>query len=228
MKFGDNIVKVKKNNRVRILIKNNNKNYRLFTVIHDHDKYHEPFIKISVPDIKKKQLNVKEIKKFVLPTEQDNLLKTSNENMFSLIHELSYHYQTGCVHFKNIQDEHLYQKKNMPVLKNEKFLLVTRLVFNDLNFLSEYKKIATTNNIFLKLPFNNLGRLFNIYLLEDINIRLENNNEKLPRLDGYRLNIQGSSVHILIEEHCYTEEKLKPSKFSFSFFLPNDPRVLDI
>ena len=217
---------MKKYNKVKILIKKDNKHYRLFTVIHDFDKYQKPFIKISVPDIQKKQLIVKDIKKFVLPTEQDDLLKTDNVNMLSLIHELSYHYQTGCVHFKNIKDEHLYQNKNMPVLKNEKFLLVTRLVFNDLNFFSEYKKITTANDIILKLPFNGLGRLFNIYLLEDINMRLENDNEKLPRLDGYRLDIQGSNVHILIDEHCYMDEKLKPSKFSFSFFLPNDTRVI--
>jgi hypothetical protein len=215
-----------KNNKIRILIKKDNNYYRLFTVIHHFDNHKEPYIKISVPDIQKKQLIIKDVKKYVSPIDQDNLLKDVKGDVINSLHELSYHYQTGIIHFKNIYDRHLYQMKDIPILHNEKFLLVTRLVFNDLSIISEYKKKITSNDIILQLPFNNLCRLFEIYLHEDINVRLENDKTELTRIGGYKLNIQGSNTHILIEEYCYSQKKFKPKNIMFSFFLPKDPKIV--
>lgn len=208
-------------NKVNFITDFNGDKYRLFSIIHKLDHKKEPYIKVVVPSVKDKDCNLYDGETYIQSVDQDSLFSKSGDLQINNIHELSFHYQSGVIHFKNSKNEYIGQVKNKPNLTSSKFMLVTRLVFNNLEKIDKYTKKIKSDSILLPFPFNNLGRLFEIYLTT-VNIKFENEQfEKIPQIGNYVLNIANSDVHIVINEHSYFKPDLVPINISFSWFLPN-------
>lgn len=208
--------------KVNFLVKSDERIYRLFSIMHEVDSHGEPYLKVIVPSLISTSTSILELDHYIHPIEQESLIANLGDYQVEQIHELTYHYVSGVTHFKNTDNEHIGQSKDGPKLTNNKYLLISRLVFNNLEKAEIYEKTVQKDSIVLELPFNHLGRLFEIYITS-VNLRIENSQiEKLPLLATYKITITGSEEVIIVNEYCYFYKDLKPENISFSWFLPNN------
>jgi hypothetical protein len=194
--------------------------------MHEVDNHGEPYLKVIVPSLVSSSTSILKLDHYIHPIEQENLFSKLGECQLKQIHELTYHYVSGVAHFKNTENEHIGQSKNGPKLSNNKYILISRLVFNNLEKAKIYEKIVQEDSIVLELPFNHLGRLFEIYITS-VNLRIENSQiEKLPLLATYKITITDSNDVIIVNEYSYFHSDLMPENISFSWFLPNNSNKL--
>lgn len=188
--------------------------------MHGLDFKKEPYLKIAIPSIKSQSATLVKTDSYIQPMDQDSLFSKVGDSQVNNIHELSSHYISGVIHFKNAKNEYVCQIRDGEKIGNSKFMLVSRLVFNNLEKVDAYKKEIKNDSIVLSLPFNELGRLFEVYLTT-VNLKFENTQfDNLPQIDTHVLNIDNSNVHIVVNEYCYYKKNLVPENISFSWFLP--------
>ena len=207
-------------NKINFLVNSDNETYRLFSVMHGFDSKKEPYLKIVIPSIKSQSATLVKTDSYIQPMEQDSLFSKAGDSQVNNIHELSFHYISGVMHFKNAKNEYIGQTRDSERIGNEKFMLVSRLVFNNLEKVDRYNKEIKNDSIVLNLPFNELGRLFEVYLTT-VNLKFENTQfDNLPQIDTHVLDVHNSNVHIVVNEYCYFKKDLIPENISFSWFLP--------
>ena len=72
---------------------------------------------------------------------------------------------------------------------------------------------------------NKLGRLINLYLLEDINVRIDNDDERVGLIGSYNINVGGTKKYLIIQEFCYIQPQLKDDNIRFSVFVFDDTTI---
>lgn len=215
-----------KSNLVNVLIQDDKGNlFRIFKIAHEKDKYGENYFKLMLPDLVGQQISTIKTDKYVKPPDIQAFVQIGHSTNLEEFHEFTYHYERGVAHLKNVRGERLHQYKNLPTLHHN-LLNFARIVLHDLNRFRRYTKAITGNDLVLKMPLNGLGRLFNLYLVDNINIRIENDDaERVVLLGSYQLNVTGANKLLLIQEFCYFNEDKMDKNTSFSMFIFKDTSV---
>lgn len=215
-----------KSKSANILLKDDKGNlYRIFKIFHDKDKYGENYFKVMIPDLIGKQLNTHKTSKYIKPPDLKKFFNSKVVLNTDELHEYTYHYESGVAHFKNNQGKRPYQLKNLPKLQENKFLNFIRFVIHDLTKFKIYKKPITKKDLVLKLQLNGFGRLLNLYLLEDVNVKIINDDERVALIGSYKINVEGTKKYIVIQEFCYAQPQSKEEKISFSLFIFNNTAI---
>ncbi|HLD92148.1 MAG TPA: hypothetical protein VI795_01990 [Patescibacteria group bacterium] len=199
--------------------------YRIYKISHGNDKYGENYFKVMVPDLIGRKIYTHKTSKYIKPPDLKAFFSSKRELNIDLFHEYTYHYESGVAHFKNNRGNHLYQIKNLPVLHENKFLNFIRFIIHDLSRFKVYKGRVTENDLVLELPLNNLGRLINLYLLENVNIKIVNDDERVSLIGSYKINVEGTSKYLIVQEFCYVQPQLKEDRIGFSLFVFNDTAI---
>lgn len=215
-----------KSKAVNILLKEDKGNlYRILKISHDKDKYGGNYFKAMIPDLIGKKINTHKSSKYIKPPDLKAFLSSKRRLNTEVFHEYTYHYESGVAHFKNSKGEHLYQIKNLPKLQDNKFVNFIRFVIHDLSKFKAYKKPITGNDLILELQLNDFGRLLNLYLLEDINVKIINNDERVALVGSYTINVKETKKYVVVQEFCYIQPQLKEEKISFSLFTFNNTAI---
>ncbi|GEM_PF-6273793 len=211
---------------VNVILKDEKENlYRIFKISHERDKYGENYFKVMVPDLIGKQIITRKTSTYIKPPDLEKLLGNVINLGAEEFHEYTYHYESGVAHFKNSHGQYLHQMKNLPKLQENRFLNFIRFVIHDLGRFNIYKKQITEKDLILELPLNDFGRIINLYLLEDVNIKLINDDERVGLIGSYKINVKGTKRYVIVQEFCYSQPQLKEDKISFSLFVFNDTAI---
>lgn len=214
------------NNHINIILKDTKEVlYRIVKIGHEKDKYGNDYFKVMMPDLIGKKIHTKKTHQYVRPPDISAFIQSISEFNMEEFHEFTYHYTKGVAHFKNNRGKHIHQMKNLPKLQDKKFLNFIRFIIHDLKKFKIYKKSLTNNDLVLNLPLNNLGRLLNLYLLEDINIKIENNDKRVILIKDYKINISGTKKYLIIQEFCYSQPELKENNIDFILFVFDDTTI---
>lgn len=191
-------------------------NFRIFKIFHLKSKS-EPYIKISIPDIQENELEIRETEEIIKPPDS-KVFREQNPNFQKIkFHEFSYFYESGVSHFKDNIGQRPFIIKNHPKLSEVRKLNVLRFAVNDLTKFKTYSK-SNDNDLILTLPFNDFGRLFNLYLIEDINMRFNNNEPRTTLIGKHVFNIKDTKKYLIILEFAYSRPEFVDKDLALSIY----------
>lgn len=181
----------------RILIKNDDKLYLLFSIILKKDRYDQSYIKVAFPNLLNENVGIRTLKKGE-KSYSTELPLFASKIINQKIEEFGYHYESGIVTLKGDGKSYRIIHNKPDFLKNN-LIHLCRFYLRETNLLKEYsKKTSISTHAVLPINFSKKGYIFNLSLCRTNQVQIINTDaEELDPIGNFSVDLP-NSIHVIL------------------------------